>query len=200
MNGLSIGRLGWIAMLAAVAVIGAPAAAHAHVGVGPVHDLLHGLEHPFTGLDHVCAMLAVGIWAAQRGGRAIWLVPFCFLLAMALGGALGMTGVRLPFVEPGIVLSLVVLGVLVATAARLPLSISVLIAGLFAVVHGYSHGAEIPAATSGVTYAAGFILATTCLLAAGLGFGLAMQRTQSSQVVRLAGAAIAVCGVYLGIR
>jgi len=97
-------------------------------------------------------------------------------------------------------LSLVVLGLLVATAARLPLSISVLIVGLFAVVHGYAHGAEIPAAASGVTYAAGFILATTCLLAAGLGFGLAMQRTQSSQVVRLAGVAIAVCGVYLGIR
>ena len=200
MHEFSPRRIGWLAGLGALVIGAGPSVAHAHVGVGPVHDLLHGLEHPFTGLDHLCAMLAVGIWAAQRGGRAIWLVPLSFVLVMMVGGELGMAGVRLPFVEPGIVLSLVVLGLLVATAARLPLSISVLIVALFAVVHGYAHGAEIPTAASGVTYAAGFMLATFCLLAAGLGFGLAMQRMQSSQVVRVAGAAIAVCGVYLGIR
>jgi urease accessory protein len=161
---------------------------------------LHGLAHPFTGLDHVCAMVAVGIWAAQRGGRAIWLVPLTFVLVMMLGGGLAMAGARMPLVEPGIVSSLVVLGLLIAAGVRLPTAACVAIVGLFAVAHGYAHGAEAPAATTGVLYAVGFLLATVCMHAAGLGFGLSMQRLRSIQVVRVAGAAIALCGVYLGMR
>ena len=200
MNGLSIRKLGWIGLLAAVAVIAQASTAHAHVGVGPVHDVLHGLEHPLTGLDHVCAMVAVGIWAAQRGGRAIWLVPLSFVLVMAIGGALGMAGVSLPFVEPGIVLSVVVLGLLVAAAVRLPLLVSVLIVGLFALAHGHAHGAEIPAVASGFAYAVGYIVATTVLHLAGISFCLLGQRVSTSQAVRLAGVAIAACGVYLGVH
>jgi urease accessory protein len=119
---------------------------------------------------------------------------------MTVGGALGMSGVSLPFVEPGIVLSVIILGVFVAAAVRLPLPISASIVGLFALVHGYAHGTEIPASASGFSYAVGFAAATALLHAAGIGFGLAMQRNHASQLVRYAGVAIAVCGLYLGIR
>lgn len=200
MNDISMRRLVLLVMLAALAIVCGAGTAYAHVGVGPAHELLHGLEHPLTGIDHLCAMLAVGIWAAQRGGRALWLVPLSFVLVMTLGGALGMAGVTLPFVEPGIVLSLVVLGVLVAAAVRLPLVASVAIVGLFALAHGHAHGTEIPAVASGLAYAVGFILATACLHLTGIGFGLTMQRMHAAQIVRLAGVAIAACGVYLGIR
>ncbi len=193
-------RFAYIAILGALAVVGLPAVAHAHVSVGPAHDLLHGLEHPLTGIDHICAMLAVGIWAAQRGGRAIWLVPLSFISVMALGGALATAGAQLPLAEPGIALSLVVLGLLVAAAVRLPLAVSVTIVSLFALVHGYAHGLEIPAAASGVTYAAGYILATAGLTSTGTAFGLLMRKRDTSQSVPLAGAAIALCGVYLAIQ
>jgi urease accessory protein len=193
-------RFAYIATLVAVAVVDLPATAHAHAGVGSAHDLLHGLEHPFTGIDHMCAMLAVGIWAAQRGGRAVWLVPLSFISVMTLGDAIAAAGAQLPLVEPGIVLSLVVLGMFMAAAVRLPLVVSMAIVSLFALVHGYAHGLEIPAAASGVTYAAGFILATAGLTSMGIAFGLLMRKLDYSPSVRLAGAAIALCGVYIGIQ
>ena len=111
-----------------------------------------------------------------------------------------MAGVNLPLVEPGILLSLMVLGALVATGTQLPLGVSMAIVCLFAIVHGYAHGAEIPSAASGVTYAAGFVLATVCLHAIGVGFGVLMQRVNSAQVVRVAGAAIGLCGVWLTLN
>src|SRR5215211_5151878 len=114
---VSLSKLGSIGMLAAMAVVVGPSVAQAHVGMGPVHDMLHGLQHPLTGLDHVCAMLAVGIWAAQLGGRSVWALPMSFVALMTAGGVLGVTEVYLPLVEPGIVVSLIVLGVLVAAAA-----------------------------------------------------------------------------------
>lgn len=199
MNRKRLKKAATMILLAAMAVVLGPAAAYAHVGVSPVHDLLHGLEHPLTGIDHICAMFAVGLWAAQRGGRAIWLVPLTFVLVMSLGGALGMSGVTLPFVEPGIVLSVILLGVFVAAAVRLPLPASACIVGLFALVHGYAHGAEIPSSASGFSYALGFAAATALLHAAGISFGTLMQRVHSTQFVRLAGVAIAACGLYLGI-
>src|SRR3954469_2043896 len=107
---VSLSKLGSIWILAAMAVVVGPSVAQAHVGVGPVHDLLHGLEHPLTGFDHVLAMLAVGIWAAQLGGRSVWAVPMSFVGLVTVGGVLGMLGVYLPLVEPGIVISLIVLG------------------------------------------------------------------------------------------
>ena len=197
MNYISMRKLVGFALAAALAVVFGPSVASAHVGVGPVHDVLHGMEHPLTGLDHLAAMLAVGIWAAQLGGRSLWGVPLSFVSVMALGGALGMTGVYLPLVEPGIVVSLIVLGILVATATRLPLALSALIVGVFALAHGYAHGAEIPSATSGFTYAAGFILMTVAIHATGVGFGLFTKGAHASQLQRLAGAAVAACGLYL---
>jgi urease accessory protein len=192
-------RFVWLATAATFAVVLIPSAAFAHIGVSPVHDLMHGLEHPLSGIDHICAMVAVGLWAAQRGGRAIWLVPLTFVLVMALGGILGMTGVSLPFVERGIVLSVIVLGVLVAAAIRLPLPVSIFIVGLFALVHGHAHGTEISSSATGFSYALGFVAATTFLHAIGVSFGLLMERAHSIQLVRIAGAAIAACGVYLGL-
>ena len=199
MNRNTLQRFGLLVLLAAIAIILGPNTAYAHTGVGPTHDFMHGLEHPLTGIDHICAMLAIGLWAAQRGGRAIWLVPLTFVLVMTLGSALGMSGVHLPFVEQGIVLSVILLGVFVAAAIRLPLPVSVCIVGLFAIVHGHAHGTEIPASASGFSYALGFVIVTILLHATGISVGLVSQRLRASQLVRLAGVAIAVCGLCLGI-
>ena len=188
----------WLFCSHAIAVMLGPRSAFAHTGVGPAHDLLHGLEHPLTGLDHILAMFAVGLWATQRGGRVLWLVPLTFVFVMTLGAVLGMSGVSIPFVEQGIVLSVIILGVFVAAAVRLPLPVSACIVGLFALAHGYAHGTEIPSSASGLSYALGFAAATVLLHTAGIGFGLAMQRVHSSQAVRLAGATIALGGLFIG--
>jgi len=193
-------RFGSLALLATIAVILGPQAAFAHTGVGPAHDLLHGLEHPLMGLDHILAMFAVGLWAAQRGGRALWLVPLTFVGVMTIGGAFGMSGTSIPFAEQGIVLSVIILGVFVAAAVRMPPAVSAAIIGVFALAHGYAHGLEIPESASGISYAVGFAAATALLNFASIGFGLALQRGNAPQLVRYAGVAIAVCGLYLGIR
>src|SRR5690349_20741292 len=126
--------------VALVLVALVPSIASAHPGHDSAQGFFAGATHPLTGLDHLCAILAVGIWAAQRGGRGVWLVPVSFTLMMLLGGMLAMSGVRLPLVEPGIAASLIVLGLLVATATLLSLAASAGIVGVFAVVHGYAHG------------------------------------------------------------
>ena len=175
-----------------------PTLAQAHPGIpGHTHGFANGLAHPLTGLDHLCAMVAVGLWAAQRGGRALWLVPSVFVSVMVLGGALGMAAVPIPFVEPGIVASVLVLGVLIAAAVRLPLAVSLLVVGVFAVFHGYAHGAEMPATASGLAYGLGFAAATASLHLVGIGLGLLAQRFGSARLVRYAGGAIAACGVCL---
>ena len=184
-----------------------PSFAYAHVGVGEASGFLHGLTHPTSGLDHVCAMLAVGLWAAQMGGRSVWAVPLTFVGVMALGGALPMLGIGVPFVEQGIVLSVLLLGVLIAASVRLPLWLSSGMVGLFALWHGHAHGAEMPAFGSGIEYALGFMLATGLLHVAGIAFGLGMQRLPvlsrvegaRERVVHFAGSGIALCGVYLAV-
>jgi len=187
----------WRQLSSLLLVLLLPTLAHAHVGVGPTSGLFAGLEHPVTGLDHLVAMVGVGLWAAQRGGRSLWLVPLAFLLVILLGGLLGMAGIALPWVEPGIVASVLVIGVLIAAAVRLPLVASVLIVGLFALFHGHAHGAEMPDTAPGLTYCLGFLLSTACLLLTGVGVGLAAQRVGTAQLVRYAGGAIALFGVYL---
>jgi urease accessory protein len=185
-------------LLPLLAVFLLPALAQAHPGVpGHTHGFVNGLAHPLTGLDHICAMVAVGLWAAQRGGRALWLVPAVFVSVMILGGALGLAAVPVPFVEPGIAASVLVLGVLIAAAVRLPLPASALLVGLFALFHGYAHGAEMPGSASGLAYGLGFVAATASLHLLGIGLGLLAQRFGSARLVRYAGAAIAACGIYL---
>lgn len=185
-------------VLPVAALLLAPTLAHAHPG----HDVTgfsHGFAHPLSGLDHLLAMLAVGLWAAQMGGRARWAVPATFVTVMALGGALGMMGLHLPMVESGIAASVLVLGLLIALSARLSLAAAMPLVGLFALFHGYAHGAEMPASVSGLEYAAGFALATAALHAAGIGLGMGIQRATSAPLVRFAGAAIAITGVVLAL-
>ena len=176
-----------------------PSLAHAHVGIGETSGFLHGVTHPLTGIDHLCAMIAVGIWAAQTGGRAIWSVPLAFVSVMLLGGALGMAEVHFPFAETGIALSVLILGVFIAAAVRLPLLASILIVGLFALCHGHAHGVEMPATASALGYAGGFALATALLHLAGIGLGVGIERIASAKFVRFAGGAIALFGVVLWI-
>jgi urease accessory protein len=149
------------------------------------------------GLDHLCAMVAVGLWAAQRGGRAIWVVPATFVLVMAMGGMLGVAGVSVPLVEPGIIASVLILGLLVAAAVRLPVAASAAVVGLFAIVHGYAHGAEMPVSASGLLYGAGFMVATAALHLCGIGLACAIARWGSVRHVRFAGGAVALCGIGL---
>jgi urease accessory protein len=176
-----------------------PSLAHAHVGIGETSGFLHGVSHPLTGIDHLCAMIAVGIWAAQTGGRAIWAVPLAFVSIMLLGGALGMAGVHFSFAETGVAISVLMLGVLIAAAVRLSLPASILIVGLFALCHGHAHGAEMPATASALGYAGGFALTTTLLHVTGISLGVGIEKIASARFVRFAGGAIAAFGIVLWI-
>jgi urease accessory protein len=181
-----------------LATLMAPSPAHAHVGVSETSGFLHGMGHPLSGLDHICAMVAVGLWAAHMGGRPIWAIPVTFITLMALGGVLGMTGINVPYVEAGIAVSVLTLGVLIAASiVRLPLAASIAIVGLFAIFHGQAHGAEMPETASGIAYGAGFLLATAFLHASGIGLGIAIQKFASPTIVRFAGIAIVLCGGYI---
>lgn len=189
-----------VSLIAASAALMTPAAAFAHTGVGETSGFAHGFMHPIGGLDHVLAMVMVGVLAAQIGGRALWLVPATFVAVMALGGALGVAGLPLPFVEIGIALSVVVLGGMVALRRETSMLAAAGIVGLFAVFHGYAHGAEMPVDASGLSYAAGFMAATALLHAAGIGLGMAITRLSTvtgPALVRSAGALAAVAGLGL---
>jgi len=189
-------RIGTVATIFALA----PAAAFAHTGVGATHGFSAGFGHPITGLDHVLAMVTVGLLAGQLGGRALWAVPCTFVALMAVGGLLGISGVDVPFVELGIALSVVVLGAAVAFGIKAPLAIVMGFVGLFAIFHGHAHGAEMPEDASGLAYGLGFVLATGLLHLAGIGLGLgigALDSTRGRVLVRTAGAAVAVAGLGL---
>lgn len=171
--------------------------AHAHVLGAPGTGFTDGFAHPFGGVDHVLAMLAVGLWAAQLGGRARWQVPLAFVGMMTLGGALGFAGVPMPSVELGIAGSLLILGALVATAIRLPVVLGAALVGFFALFHGHAHGTEMPATASAGLYALGFVLATSLLHGAGLAAGLRVKHHAAEWAVRFGGAGIAATGMVL---
>lgn len=172
-------------------------AAMAHTGLGYSHGLAQGFLHPVTGLDHVLAMVAIGIFAAVIGRRALWMVPGAFMAFMLAGGALAMAGVVVPFVETGIALSVIVLGAVVALRWQAEVAIAVLLAAFFAIFHGYAHGAEMPADAGAATYAAGFLASTALLHAAGLALGWGVSRHADARLARVGGAAVAVAGVGL---
>jgi urease accessory protein len=177
-----------------------PSIALAHTGVGVTHGFFSGFTHPLTGMDHVLAMVAVGLLAAALGGRALLLVPASFVSMMLVGGVLGMNGVGVPAVELGITLSIVVIGTIIALGQRLPTGIAMTVAGAFAVFHGHAHGAEMPLGGSALGYATGFVIATASLHLAGIGLGLSIAgigQAYSRTVVRVAGAIVA--GLGLGI-
>jgi urease accessory protein len=188
------------ALLAASLVL-VPGLAFAHPGLpGHTHDLASGLAHPFGGLDHVLAMVSVGLLAAQLGGRALWLVPASFVTMMAAAGLAGMSGVALPLTETGIALSIVVLGGAVALRLALPVAAAMVLVGFFAIFHGYAHGLETPQTASGLLYGLGFVIATALLHGLGIGIGLALGRLDGAvgrNLVRVAGSVAAVIGVAM---
>jgi len=174
----------------------AASSASAHVGIGPTTGAVAGFSHPFSGIDHITTMIAVGLWAATKGGKALWVWPMTFVAAMIVGGALGLLHVPIPFVEPGILASVVILGLLVATAADLPVGAGAAIITVFAVLHGHAHGAEAPQSEGGLLYLGGFAIATAILHVVGIGVAmLAGARFQA--ITRLAGAISAAIGLGL---
>src|SRR4029078_2024740 len=162
-----------LAALVAVATAGFSSAALAHTGDHSHRSVTEGLLHPFSGLDHVLAMVAVGLWASQLGGRALWLLPVTVPCVMAAGGALGLGAVALPWVEIGIAASVLVLGAAVALTLRPTLAVSLPLIALFAALHASSHGVDMQANASALTYVAGFIAATLVLHMIGIAIGFA---------------------------
>jgi urease accessory protein len=154
-----------------------------------------GLAHPFLGLDHLLAMIAVGIWAAQTGGNAVWRLPLSFIVMMTVAALISASGFSLPVLEPLIAGSVVLLGLMVVFAIRLPVNLSMLLAGVFAVFHGYAHGLEMPQASSAIQYGGGFVLATTLLHLIGIGFVKIAYR--KNLLSRLSGSIITLAGLYL---
>ncbi len=183
--------------LAAFLVLLAWAApAFAHAGDARATGFLAGLRHPVSGLDHVLAMIAVGLWGAQLGAPAVWLLPVTFPIVMAFGGMLGLAGVRLPGVEIGIALSALVLGAMVLRQARPPLAAAAAIVGVFAIFHGHAHGTELASGESAILYSMGFVIATGCLHAVGIALGLVGRWPWGKTALRAAGAVVALGGVY----
>lgn len=189
-------RIGWgVAVFAASLAAGT---AEAHTGGAGGAGFAQGFSHPLGGLDHLLAMVAVGLWAAQLGGRALWAVPAAFVAMMAVGAVVGWAGVAMPGVEPAIALSVLVLGVAVTTAMRLPAAVGAALVGVFALFHGHAHGSELPEAASILAYGGGFVVATALLHGAGLALGLASQQ-RFAWAMRLGGAGVAAAGAMLMI-
>jgi urease accessory protein len=182
-----------VAFVAALALASRPAFAHIVDG-SATGGFAGGFAHPLFGLDHVVAMVAVGLWGAFLGPPAIWLLPITFPMVMAIGGAIAILGVPVPGVEIGIALSAIVLGGMIALAARPPLVIAAFIVGAFAIFHGHAHGAELPPGTDAVAFSVGFVMATGLLHLAGVAFGLLTRWPVGRMGVRVAGVGIALVG------
>jgi urease accessory protein len=171
------------------------AVASAHQESGQTAGFLAGLAHPVSGMDHVLAMIAVGLWGAVLGAPAIWVLPVAFPVVMAFGGLLGLLGFSLPGVEIGIAVSAIVLGAMVATEVRPPIALAAVIVAFFAIFHGHAHGRELPEGTSALLYSLGFVVATGLLHAVGIVLGVAHRWPAGRQVVRVAGGGVALAGL-----
>ncbi len=184
-----------IAVAAAASLAATPA--FAHLNPAEHGSFAAGLSHPFFGLDHVLAMVGVGLWAALLGGRALWAVPAAFLVTMMAGFALALMNVGLPFVEPAVAASVVVLGLLALVALRVPVPAGMALVGVFALFHGYAHGGELGAAGAW-PFMAGFAIATALLHGAGLAVGLGLARlARGGLIARIAGGLTALAGLWL---
>ncbi len=173
-----------------------PVSAFAHTQKGQVAGFLTGFRHPISGLDHVLAMVAVGLWGAQLGAPAVWLLPVAFPMVMAMGGMLGLMGMPLPGIEYGIAASAILLGSAVMFEIRPPLVVAAIMVGFFAIFHGHAHGTELPPGQSALLYSMGFVIATGCLHAVGIGIGAVHRWVWGQRLLRLAGALVAVGGVF----
>jgi len=182
-------------LLAVLMLLVSAAPAFAHVQQGQAQGFLTGLRHPVSGLDHVLAMISVGLWGAQLGAPAVWLLPVTFPMVMAFGGFLGLVGIPLPGVEVGIALSAVLLGLMVAREAKPSLVAAALLVGFFAIFHGHAHGTELPPGQSGLMYSIGFVIATGCLHGVGIAIGVVHKWPAGKAALRFAGALVALAGL-----
>jgi urease accessory protein len=187
---------GAILLILASALI-APATVLAHNPAGIAGGFVSGFLHPLSGIDHILAMVAVGIWGAQLGAPAIWALPVAFPLVMSVGGALGVRGVLLPGVEIGIAASALLLGFLIFRETRPPLYAAALVVGFFAIFHGYAHGTELPHAANPLAYGVGFVIATGLLHMSGVTVGLIHRWPRGARTLRIAGAGISLAGLFL---
>jgi len=167
---------------------------YAHVEEGAAAGFVTGLRHPVSGLDHVLAMIAVGLWGAQLGAPAVWLLPVTFPMMMAMGAMLSLLGVPIPGTEIGIAASAILLGAAVMSEMRPRLAVAAVLIAFFAIFHGYAHGSESPDGQSGLLYSMGFIVATGCLHGVGISIGLIHRWTWGQRLLRLAGGGVAVAG------
>ncbi|MGO4386995.1 HupE/UreJ family protein [Microvirga sp. 2YAF29] len=184
-------------LILAMLSIASATPALAHTGLHEVGGIASGFTHPFGGLDHVLAMVSVGLFAAMLGGRAVWAVPASFILMMLMGGVLGMTGIVIPNFETGVAASVIVLGAVIAWGRSWPLIAAMMLVGVFAVFHGYAHGSEMPAGSEAFSYCVGFALGSLILHISGLaaGFSLLLQ----VRLARLSGAAITGLGLWVAL-
>ena len=186
--------------LSAMFMLAAVSGAEAHVGVGIAGGTVAGFTHPVAGLDHVLAMIAVGVLAAQQGGKALWFIPLTFVAMMLVGGAVGVAGVAVPFVEQGILGSIIILGFVVALGRAMSIPLAMAMVGVFALFHGHAHGTEMPMDASGVLYGLGFAIATALLHVSGIGAATSVQKfvRQTAPVwVRVCGGTIATVGMAM---
>jgi urease accessory protein len=188
----ALGR--WV--LSVVTIMLCVQAAHAHVKNGEAAGFLSGFLHPISGLDHVLAMIAVGLWGAQLGAPAIWLLPVAFPMVMAMGGMLGLLGMPLPGIEIGIAASAILLGLAVLSEARPPIAVAAALVAFFAIFHGYAHGTELPPGQSGLLYSMGFVIATGCLHGVGITIGTVHRWRWGQKLLRMAGAGVAMAGAF----
>lgn len=184
--------------LAAVALLSQPTLAHEQAGIAG--GFASGFQHPLTGLDHMIAMVAVGIWGAQLGAPAIWVLPVTFPIVMAIGGVMGILKLPLPLQETAIALSALVLGAAVAIRLKPPFAVAAAIVAVFAIFHGYAHGAELPHAANPLAYGIGFVVATGLLHLCGISIGLLLRWPIGERLIRGMGAAIALLGCYFLVR
>ncbi len=182
--------------LGAAILMFAPVAALAHQETGQAAGFLSGLAHPVSGLDHVLAMVAVGLWGAVLGPPAIWVLPVAFPVVMALGGLMGLLGIPVPGVEVGIALSAIVLGAMVLAELRPALWLAAAVVAFFAIFHGHAHGQELPEGTNALLYSLGFVVATGLLHAVGILLGEAHRWSVGRQAVRAAGGGVALAGLF----
>jgi urease accessory protein len=173
-----------------------PATALAHQETGPAVGFLAGLDHPISGLDHVLAMISVGLWGAVLGPPAIWVLPVAFPLMMAVGGLMGLLGFPLPGVEIGIAVSAIVLGAMVLTERRPSLSLAASLVAIFAIFHGHAHGRELPEGASTLLYSLGFVMATGLLHALGILLGVAHRWSMGRRAIRAAGGGVVLAGLF----
>ena len=192
---MSVSRvLPYLAIALAITALGQPAFAHEQAGVGG--GLVSGLLHPLTGMDHLIAMVAVGIWGAQLGVPAIWVLPITFPLVMALGGVMGVLHIPLPMPEVVIALSALVLGVAVAMRLRLPFAAAAAVVAVFAIFHGHAHGAELPGSANPLAYGVGFVVATGLLHLCGITIGTLTRWPVGARLLQGLGVLIAALGCY----